>query len=64
MSKFVGLVKKIMNEKNINGNILAKKTGVSSVYIYDLLKGRRRWNESMIDKVCNILGIEIEFKHN
>jgi len=62
LKEFVEVVKQTMREQSINGVALAERVGKSSVYIYDLLKGKRRWNADMIDKVCEVLGIGIEFR--
>ncbi|WP_028562274.1 helix-turn-helix domain-containing protein [Paenibacillus pinihumi] len=40
---------------------LARATGYSYQYISDLLAGKRRWHEVVINKVCAALGIEITF---
>ncbi len=40
---------------------LANGMGYSVAHISDLLAGNRRWNETTIDKACEILGIEIKF---
>jgi len=34
--------------------------GYSPQYITDLLAGHRRWNETTMDKACQVLGIKIE----
>jgi len=58
---FTKTVKKKMKQNNLNGNDLARKTGYSVTYIYDLLAGHRRWNETTMVKVCKALGIKIDF---
>lgn len=58
-SKFVVCA---MKNKAVNTKDLAQKTNISLAYLYDLLKGKKRWNSSTIDNVCEGLGIEIEFK--
>ncbi len=40
---------------------LAEKTGISTSYIAQLLKGKKRWNEDTIVKICNVLKLEIKF---
>ena len=62
MESFVVLVKQRMKERNTNASKLASKLGMSNPYLYDLIKGRRRWNETTIQKVANELGIEIQYK--
>lgn len=51
-----------MNELGIRGVDLARKTGYSQQYISDLLSGRKRWNETTVTKICQALGIRVEFK--
>lgn len=43
---------------------LARATGYSNQYIYDLLSGKRRWNEESINKVCSALGFKIEIEQD
>lgn len=50
-----------MAELKIKPIILARKMGYSPQYISHLLTGRKRWNETTMDKVCQILGLSIHF---
>jgi len=58
---FSEIIKNKLNEENIKITDLAKKTGYSVQYMSDLIAGKRRWNESTITKVSDVLGIKIEF---
>ncbi|MFD1954261.1 helix-turn-helix domain-containing protein [Paenibacillus thailandensis] len=49
-----------MDTQGKNVPTIAKATGYTSQYLYDLLKGERRWNEDAINKVCAALDITIE----
>ncbi len=51
-----------MNELGIRGVDLARKTGYSQQYISDLLTGRKRWNETTMTRICQALGIKVEFR--
>lgn len=39
---------------------LARATGYSQQHIADLFKGKRRWNEDSLSKVCSALDISIQ----
>jgi transcriptional regulator with XRE-family HTH domain len=52
-------IKKEMESQNIDPIELSRRMGYSFQYIYDLFKGRRRWNETTITKACKALGLEI-----
>lgn len=59
---FSAAVKKRMDDLGINVSKLASKTGYTSRYIYDLLAGQARWNETTMKKTCDALGIVLEVK--
>lgn len=54
-------VKAAMTDKGITRSDLAKQTGYSYQYIYDLLAGQRRWHEEPINRVFKALGIQVSF---
>lgn len=56
---FSEIVKRKMGEKNLKVADVARMTGYSVAYSYDLLKGRRRWNEDTIARFSDALGINI-----
>lgn len=58
---FTTVVKKAMEQTNVKTADIARATGYSYQHIYDLLAGQRRWNEESMDRVCEALGIEINF---
>ncbi|WP_438435444.1 helix-turn-helix domain-containing protein [Gorillibacterium sp. sgz500922] len=53
-------VTKAMIEQKLNPSDVARKTGYSPQYLHSLLDGRRRWNESILAKTCDVLGLEIK----
>lgn len=57
---FTDIAKKSMEAQGIKPSELARKMGYSPQYITDLLAGHRRWNETTMDKACQVLGIKIE----
>ena len=57
---FSKAVKRAMIDQKINISDLAGKVGYSVMYISHLLKGNRRWNEDVIDKVCDVLGLRVQ----
>lgn len=59
---FGSAVKKRMKDLGMSVSELANKTGYTSRYIYDLLAGHARWNETTMKKTCVALGIVIEVK--
>jgi plasmid maintenance system antidote protein VapI len=61
---FTQTVKQRMVEQNIKACTLARKTGYCPQYISELLGGEKRWNETTIDKVCEVLGLKVEFVIN
>jgi transcriptional regulator with XRE-family HTH domain len=56
------IVKEKLAQKNLKITEFARLSGISYPYLFDLLRGRRRWNEDTIEKACAALGIEIDFK--
>lgn len=58
-SKTIG---QALSAKNMSPSELARKTGYSPQYIHELLKGVKRWNETSLQKVCEVLGLEMEIK--
>jgi len=61
---FSKVAQKRMNEMNLTKSELARRTGYSCQHISDLLAGDRRWNETTITKVSEVLGIKIKFVTN
>lgn len=53
-------VKHALIDMNMKPSDLARRTGYSAMYIHNLLNGKRRWNEESMEKVCNVLGLEIQ----
>jgi transcriptional regulator with XRE-family HTH domain len=56
---FSEVIKNILKSRNLRISDLARMTGYTPQYMYDLLAGNRRWNETTINKTCEALGIEI-----
>ncbi|MED5050596.1 helix-turn-helix transcriptional regulator [Anoxybacillus rupiensis] len=56
---FSQTVKSILKTKDLTPSALARMTGYTPQYMHDLLSGKRRWNETTINKTCEALGIEI-----
>ncbi|MEB3752526.1 helix-turn-helix transcriptional regulator [Geobacillus sp. FSL W8-0032] len=56
---FSEVVRNVLEDKNLRISDLARMTGYTPQYMYDLLAGNRRWNETTINKTCEALGIEI-----
>jgi predicted transcriptional regulator len=61
---FSSAVNKVLKEKGLNPSELARMTGYTPQYMYDLLSGHRRWNETTINKVCDALGLKIKIESN
>ncbi|MGG3504731.1 helix-turn-helix transcriptional regulator [Paenibacillus lautus] len=68
---FSDAVKIAMNRAGVTKQELSESTGYSYQHIYDLLAGKRRWNEETLQKVCDALGLDvivseasIPFEHN
>lgn len=59
--KFSEVVKKAMQDKGFDAKSLATEAEISLTYLYELLRGEKRWNEQTISKVCAILDISIHF---
>lgn len=58
---FTQVVRMKMAQIGMSSSELARRSGYSQQYISDLLAGRRRWNETTIDRVCEILDIKVQF---
>ncbi|MDR4997863.1 helix-turn-helix domain-containing protein [Brevibacillus parabrevis] len=61
---FTKAVLTALEKTNMKKSELARATGYSNQYIYDLLSGKRRWNEESINKVCGALGFKIEIEED
>ena len=59
---FGSAVKKRMAELGVKVPELARETGYTTRYIYELLSGEARWNETTINKACKALDMTIEVK--
>lgn len=62
MSRFSKVVKVALKTNKMSVTQLAQTINLSVPYIYNLLKGDKRWNEPTMYKVSDVLGISIEFK--
>lgn len=59
---FRDTVTELLKERGIKPAALAKQCGLTPQYMYDLLRGRRRWNEKTMNKVCQALNLQLEIK--
>ncbi len=62
MIDFSQKVKEAMLQKNIRKSQIARETGYSYPHIHELLNGKKRWNIETMDKVCQVVGLEIVIK--
>lgn len=62
MESFSEVVKRKLKDKNLSVTQLSKSVNLSIPYMYDLLKGKRRWNEPTMIKVSDVLDILIVFE--
>lgn len=53
-------LRELREARGISGHKLAELLGVSSPYLYDLEKGKRRLNEDLIPKLCEILNVDAD----
>ena len=54
-------IKDRMSQLKIKPITLARETGYSPQYICELLAGEKRWNEDVLNKVCDVLQLKIQF---
>ena len=47
-------------DAGMNPSELARQTKYSPQYIHNLLKGDKRWNDEAMQKVCNVLNLEMK----
>ncbi len=59
---FSKIARRVIAEKQIKITDIQKKTGYSLQYLYELISGKRRWNEDTISKIYDVLGIELYYK--
>ncbi|MCM3273689.1 helix-turn-helix domain-containing protein [Paenibacillus elgii] len=52
-------VKKFLKMTDLTPSDLARQAGYSPQYIHNLLVGKKRWNETTINKVCDVLGLRV-----
>jgi cyanate lyase len=57
---FSDAVKERLDVIDKNPSELARQIGHSPQYVIDLLKGKKRWNEQVMGKVCEALDLEIK----
>ncbi|MDO7788813.1 helix-turn-helix domain-containing protein [Desulforamulus aquiferis] len=57
---FSRTIKHVLVDKGLKASDLARMTGYSYQYVLDVLKGKRRWNETMIEKVCEVLDLKVK----
>lgn len=62
MNNFSDAVKNSLKTNKITVKELSKSTKISQSYIYDLINGKKRWNETVVKKISKQLGIAVEFK--
>jgi DNA-binding phage protein len=62
IQEFISLVKQRIKETKTNVLTISNNTGLSKAYLYELLSGKKRWNEKTISIICKELGINVEFK--
>lgn len=55
-------VNKALENKNTNVNQLSKEIKISPSNIYEMLKGQRRLNETVEEKICKALGIKVIYE--
>ncbi|ASS64708.1 helix-turn-helix transcriptional regulator [Paenibacillus sp. RUD330] len=60
---FSDVVRKAAAVKNIKPAEIARRAGYSAQHIHDLMSGERRWNEDSINKICEVLDIQIRFEY-
>lgn len=60
MRDFSSAVRHRLVDIDQNPSQLARQIGHTPQYVNDLLKGKRRWNEQVMGKVCDVLGLEIK----
>jgi transcriptional regulator with XRE-family HTH domain len=58
---FSEIVKNVLKQRNDTITMLAEQMGYSVQYVSDLLSGRRRWNETTMNKACEVLGIKVNY---
>lgn len=58
---FTATVKARMKVLEMKPVELARETGYSAQYISELLSGRKRWNETTMNKVCSALNMRAFF---
>lgn len=57
---FASTVKEVLKSKNLTPSDLARMTEYTPQYIHELIGGKRRWNETLINKTCQVLGLTIK----
>lgn len=55
---FREFIKNLMKSRGIKVQDIATQSGYSIPYIYDLLKGTRRFNEESEKRICECLNIK------
>lgn len=60
--KFAEVVKAQLTQNRMSVSELARRMGYRAPYIHNLLKGKKRWNETTMTKAASVLGIEIIYR--
>lgn len=58
--KFSEIVRKQLKDQDLTPSDLARMTGYTPQYIHNLLDEKRRWNETTINRACEVLELEIQ----
>ncbi len=59
--EFTTIIKDRMKENHVTPNVLAKEIGFTVQYIYKLLAGNKRWNETTMTRACSALNLKADF---
>ncbi len=54
-------IRELRESRNLSGTKLAEMLGVSPQYLYDLEKGERRLNESLMRRLAAIFGVSVDY---
>lgn len=54
-------IRELRIKRNVTGPELAKKLNITTAYLYDLEKGKRRLNEDILKKLAEIFGVSVDY---
>lgn len=54
-------IRELREKMGLTGSELAQRIGISAQHVYDLERGKRRLNETLIKKLCQVFNVSSDY---